>query len=82
MSNKGGYEICCVCSEQWEPETMNFHNLCWQCFGIYDHLKMAGRFSSNPSEDEKFFAYSFFPFGELVGRGRLKRIVDAKKNST
>ena len=80
-------EICCVCEREWVPrDGMNFHNLCNDCFGIYDRLKRDGRMAERTGgtlgDDERFFAWEMFPFVNIeasANRERLKRIVEHKK---
>ena len=80
MANKEKLETCCVCSQKWIVRDLNFHDLCWRCFRHYNSLKMNGRWSKNPSEDEKFFGLTGFAFQTLEARERLKKIIDRDKD--
>ena len=68
--------ICVVCEGQWNSKHMNFHDLCDTCFGVYDRLKHAGRAAERMgrecSDNERFFAYTMFPFSDSCGVDRLK----------
>lgn len=69
--------ICCICEKKWKPRNeMNFHNLCWDCFGVYDRLKRNGRWAERAglecTESERFFSQTIFPFDDFFNRERLK----------
>ena len=61
---------------------MNFHNLCWNCFGLYDKLKRAGRMAERSgsicTENERFFAYTLFPFIDSTGVENLRKEIGFK----
>jgi hypothetical protein len=67
--------ICVVCGNQWSPKHLNFHDLCNSCFGVYGRLKHVGRAAERMgrecSDNERFFAYTMFPFSDSSGVDRL-----------
>jgi hypothetical protein len=76
--------VCCVCFKKWHLKDMNFHNLCWNCFGLYDKLKRAGRMAERSgsacTDSERFFSSTLFPFIDSSGVELLRKEIGFKIN--